>query len=78
MTEGGNEVSGSSVQHDPVMTGLDQGICQTITGTNYLSGEAFENACVQPESTRRRATQLSDTFQGNIISGNELGAGERL
>ena len=78
MTEGGNEVSGTSVQHDPVMTGSDQGICQTITGTNYLSGEAFENACVQPESSRRRATQLSDTLQGNIISGNELGAGEQL
>ncbi len=78
MTEGGNEVSGTSVQHDPVMTGSDQGICQTITGTNYLSGEAFENACVQPESSRRRATQLSDTSQGNIISGNELGAGEQL
>ncbi len=78
MTEGGNEVSGTSVQHDPVMTGSDQGICQTITGTNYLSGEAFENACVQPESSRRQATQLSDTLQGNIISGNELGTGEQL
>ena len=78
MTEGGNEVSGTSVQHDPVMTGSDQGVCQAITGTDYLSGEAFENACLQPESSRRHATRLSDTLGGNTISGNELGAGEQL
>lgn len=78
MTEGGNEVSGTSVQHDPVMTGSDQGVCQAITGTDYLSGEAFENACLQPESSRRQATRLSDTLGGNTISGNELGAGEQL
>ena len=43
-----------------------------------MSGEAFENACLQPESSRRHATRLSDTLGGNTISGNELGAGEQL
>ncbi len=78
MTDSGNEVSGTSLEIEMTMTGSDRGVCQSVTGTDYFSGDAFENACKQPESSRRSATRLSDTTQGNVVSGNELGATERL
>lgn len=78
MTDGGNEVSGTSLEIETTTTGSDRGMCQSITGTDYFSGEAFENACKQPESNRRSATRLSHTIQGNVVSGNELGATDKL
>ena len=49
----GDRVSGTPLAQHPDTTGVDRGLCREITGTEYFSGEIFQELCPRSENRSR-------------------------
>ncbi len=71
----GQVVTGTMVGRKASMTGDEQSICRTITGTEYLGAEIFREFCqteAVPETAPRKVA-VTSTSHGNAVSGDRLG-----
>jgi len=48
-----DRVSGTPLAQHPDTTGVDRGLCREITGTEYFSGEIFQELCPRSENPSR-------------------------
>lgn len=73
------DVTGTGVSHSDKTTGDEIGLCRTITGTEYLSSDVFEEFC-QNESPRfPRKVAVTETLRGGrITSGGATGRSQKV
>ena len=79
-TLAGQIVTGTQANRSPKTTGNEAATCRTITGTEYLGAEVFQEFCgsqpsapIQPPKVRVTATS-----QGNRVTGNEVGRSQKV
>ena len=72
----GNHVSGSEVSGSPKLTGDDYGMCLGVTGNEYVSKESFEQRCNSVPMAAAYKNRVSDTWNNQQLSGNQLGQSE--
>jgi hypothetical protein len=79
-TLAGQIVTGTQANRSPKTTGNEAATCRTITGTEYLGAEVFQEFCgsqpsapIQPPKVRVTATS-----HGNRVTGNEVGRSQKV
>jgi hypothetical protein len=79
-TLSGQIVTGTQANRSPKTTGNEAATCRTITGTEYLGAEVFQEFCgnqpagpIQPAKVRVTATS-----HGNRVTGNEVGRSQKV
>ncbi|HQT25179.1 MAG TPA: CsoS2 family carboxysome shell protein [Burkholderiales bacterium] len=77
-TLSGSFVTGSQVERTLHVTGNEAGTCRTVTGTEYVGSEQFDQFC----STRPEAAQpksgVSETSRGSFVTGSQIGRSVRV
>ena len=75
----GEPVTGTAVDSNQKITGLEPGTCRMVTGTEYLSTETFEALCrTRPEPTEPPKVEVSSTERGQRITGNLVDRSEKV
>lgn len=88
-TFAGRTVSGTAVDSNQRITGLEPGECRQLTGTEYLSLENYQSLCnSKPEAAPAKvgvvATEKGQRVTGNLVdrsekvTGNEPGSCQRV
>lgn len=78
-TTSGQVVTGTQANRSPKTTGNEAATCRAITGTEYLGAEVFQTFCQSDAPSRQPAkVRLTDTSQGNRVTGNEVGRSEKV
>ena len=72
----GNHVSGTEVNGSPKLTGDDYGMCLGVTGNEYVSKESFEQRCNSVPMAAAYKNRVSNTWNNQQLSGNQLGQSE--
>jgi hypothetical protein len=79
-TLSGQVVTGTQANRSTKTTGNEASTCRTITGTEYLGAEVFQEFCgsqpagpIQPAKVRVTATS-----HGNRVTGNEVGRSQKV
>ena len=79
-TLSGQIVTGTQANRSTKTTGNEAATCRTITGTEYLGAEVFQEFCgsqpagpIQPAKVRVTATS-----HGNRVTGNEVGRSQKV
>lgn len=79
-TLSGQTVTGTQANRSAKTTGNEAATCRSITGTEYLGAEVFQNFCGgQPAGSNQPAkVRVSATSHGNRVTGNEVGRSEKV
>ncbi len=78
-----NDVTGTNVDHSEKTTGSEVGLCQSVTGTDYMSSEVFTDFC-QSDSPKSlpavpAKVQTTETLSGSqVTGGGKVGRSERV
>jgi len=78
-----NDVTGTNVDHSEKTTGSEIGLCQSVTGTDYMSSEVFTDFC-QSDSPKSlpavpAKVQTTETLSGSqVTGGGKVGRSERV
>ncbi|VAW84056.1 Carboxysome shell protein CsoS2 [hydrothermal vent metagenome] len=78
-----NDMTGTKVDHSDKTTGSEVGLCQSVTGTDYMSSEVFTEFC-QTDSPKSlpavpAKVQTTETFSGSqVTGGGKVGRSERV
>ncbi len=77
-TLSGKPVSGTAVDSNQRITGLEAGECRHLTGTEYLSLESYKSLCnsVPPPSPAK--VGITQTAKGERITGNLVDRSEKV
>ena len=67
----GDRVSGTPLAQHPDTTGVDRGLCREITGTEYFSGEIFQELCPRSEN-RSRPVNHESRITGRVSTSQLL------
>ena len=67
----GDSVSGTPLAQHPDTTGVDRGLCREITGTEYFSGEIFQELCPRSEN-RSRPVNHEPRITGRVATSQLL------
>ena len=67
----GDRVSGTPLAQHPDTTGVDRGLCREITGTEYFSGEIFQELCPRSEN-RSRPVNHEPRITGRVATSQLL------
>ena len=77
-TLSGSLVSGSQVERTMQVTGNEAGTCRTVTGTEYVGSEQFEQFCgTRPEAAAAKVG-VSETSRGSLMTGTQVGRSVRV
>ena len=78
-TSSGQTVTGTMVGRKESMTGDEPGTCRTITGTEYLGADIFNEFCqADAVPTTAKKVMVTTTSHGNPVSGNRMGRGSNV
>ncbi|MFN7899481.1 MAG: CsoS2 family carboxysome shell protein [Synechococcaceae cyanobacterium] len=79
-TLSGQIVTGTQANRSPKTTGNEAATCRTITGTEYLGAEVFQEFCgTQPSApTQPAKVRVSATSHGNRVTGNAVGRSQKV
>ncbi len=66
-----DRVSGTPLAQHPDTTGVDRGLCRAITGTEYFSGEIFQELCPRSEN-RSRPVNHESRITGRVSTSQLL------
>ncbi|MCP4974326.1 MAG: carboxysome shell protein [Prochlorococcus sp.] len=78
-TTTGQVVTGTQANRSSKTTGNEASTCRSITGTEYLGAEVFENFCQSPPAKSQPAkVRVTATSHGNKVTGNEVGRSEKV
>ncbi|MHB1099412.1 MAG: CsoS2 family carboxysome shell protein [Burkholderiales bacterium] len=77
-TLSGSLVSGSQVERTLQVTGNEAGTCRTVTGTEYVGSEQFDQFCgTRPEPAEPKSG-VSETSRGGFVTGSQIGRSVRV
>lgn len=77
-TLSGSMVSGSQVERTMQVTGNEAGTCRTVTGTEYVGSEQFDQFCgMRPEAAESKSG-LSETSRGSLVTGSRIGRSVKM
>lgn len=77
-TLSGAQVSGSQLERSAVTTGNDSGTCRTITGTEYIGAEQYNEFCGTKPSPSPAKVSSSSTSRGGRVTGTEIGRSQKV
>ncbi len=78
-THSGQVVTGTQANRSSKTTGNEASTCRSITGTQYLGTETFDNFCQSPPVPSQPAkVAVTNTSHGNKVTGNEVGRSEKV
>ncbi|MEW6118836.1 MAG: CsoS2 family carboxysome shell protein [Pseudomonadota bacterium] len=72
-TSAGAMVSGTRVGRSSSLTGVEQGACKRVTGTDYIASEEFVSFCREVPYQSPAKVGVSRTFRGQDVSGSQVG-----
>jgi Carboxysome shell peptide mid-region. len=72
-TLSGNLVTGTQVERNRKMTGIEAGTCRLITGTEYIGMEQYGQLCSTIPDPAPSKVGSSQTARGQRVSGTEVG-----
>ncbi|MDP2834371.1 MAG: CsoS2 family carboxysome shell protein [Pseudomonadota bacterium] len=72
-TLAGRALTGTLVNHGPKMSGDEHGVCQPVTGTEYYGREQYQGFCSGTPAPAAAKVGVSQTWQGQRVSGTLLG-----
>jgi len=78
-TASGQVVTGTQANRSAKTTGNEASTCRSITGTQYLGSEVFDNFCQStPSPSHPSKVAITNTTHGNRVTGNEVGRSEKV
>jgi hypothetical protein len=77
-TSAGATVSGTRVGRSPSLTGVEQGSCKRVTGTDYIASEEFVSFCREQPYQSPAKVGLSRTLKGQDVSGTQVGRSTKV
>lgn len=77
-TLSGALVSGSQVERTLQVTGSEAGTCKTVTGTEYIGSEQFEQFCGTRPQPGEAKVGVSETSRGSLLTGTQVGRSARV
>lgn len=77
-TLSGAQVSGSQLERSPGTTGNESGSCRTITGTEYIGVEQYNQFCGTKPSPSPAKVSSSSTSRGGRVTGTEIGRSQKV
>ncbi len=77
-TSAGATVSGTRVGRSPSLTGVEQGSCKRVTGTDYIASEEFVSFCREQPYQPPAKVGVSRTFRGQDVSGTQVGRSAKV
>lgn len=77
-TLSGAQVSGSQLERSAVTTGNESGSCRTITGTEYIGTEQYNEFCTTKPSPSPAKVSTSSTSRGGRVTGTEIGRSQKV
>lgn len=72
-TRAGAMVSGTRVGRSSSLTGVEQGACKRVTGTDYIASEEFVSFCREQPYQSPAKVGVSRTVRGQDVSGTQVG-----
>lgn len=79
VTVSGQTVTGTMVGRQENMTGDEPSTCRTITGTEYLGADIFNQYCQNnAKAPNARKVTVTTTSHGNAVSGSRMGRGTNV
>jgi hypothetical protein len=77
-TSAGAMVSGTRVGRSPSLTGVEQGSCKRVTGTDYIASEEFVSFCREQPYQSPAKVGVSRTVKGQDVSGTQVGRSTKV
>lgn len=77
-TSRGQPVTGTVVGHSAKTTGDDQGVCRTVTGTEYMGADIFREFCHTDPTPPPPKVHVTTTAHGKPVSGTEVGRSPKV
>jgi hypothetical protein len=77
-TAHGGRVTGTQVGRSPDTTGNEPGTCRTVTGTEYLGAEIFQEFCHTEPSPGPTKVGVTSTSHGKTVTGSRVGRAARV
>jgi hypothetical protein len=72
-TLSGNLVTGTQVERTSKVTGIENGSCRAITGTEYIGAEQYGELCAATPTAAPAKVGSGSTSRGQRVSGTEVG-----
>ena len=77
-TLSGNAVSGSQLERNSKITGVESGTCRAITGTEYIGAEQYATLCASIPPAAPAKVGVGMTGRGQRVSGVDAARGEKV
>ena len=77
-TLSGNTVSGSQLERNNKITGVESGTCRAITGTEYIGTEQYESFCSSIPPASPSKVNMGATIHGQRVSGVDAARGGKV
>ena len=77
-TLSGRGITGTMVERSKKTTGNEPGSCRSITGTEYLGAEQFDNLCTTRPSPAPSKIGVSHTIREHKVTGTEVGHSKKV
>lgn len=77
-TAHGKPVTGTSVGHEGKITGDARGLCQRVTGTEYLSAEQFQTECKTALPAATPKVSVMSSQGSHPVSGTAVGRSSKV
>ena len=72
-TASGQTVTGTMVDRTNDVTGNEASTCRTVTGTEYMGADVFQDFCQTDAKPGFNRVSVTSTGSGNRVSGNNVG-----
>ncbi len=69
----GNLITGTQVERNNKITGIEAGSCRAITGTEYIGTEQYETLCATTPSAAPAKVGVGSTSRSQRVSGTQVG-----
>ena len=72
-TLSGTGVTGTQVERNGKVTGIESGSCRAVTGTEYIGAEQYSQLCATTPAPAPAKVSVGTTSRGQRVSGTEVG-----
>lgn len=69
----GNLITGTQVERNNKITGIEAGSCRAITGTEYIGAEQYETLCATTPPAAPAKVGVGSTSRNQRVSGTQVG-----
>jgi hypothetical protein len=69
----GNPITGTQVERNNKITGIEAGSCRAITGTEYIGTEQYETLCAATPPAAPAKVGVGSTSRSQRVSGTQVG-----